>query len=179
MKGKWLLGVLLLTMLSGCAVNPEVRTTAANDSALIYGFFDMRESPYELSCVRITQDERSGIAYRQSCMTTLPNGLFFLENVPAMKYHVPFFYAGGKLHMISSEQQDVFSVKPNSVHFVGAFKYKVVEKNLGEILQITPEKYGLIPVKKPDEKSVLKMLLEHVKEPASKQRIKERLQAGH
>ena len=67
--------VLLCNLvLSGCALNSEVRTVADDNSALIFGFFDMSEAPYTLGCVRITQGERAGIAYRQSCMTTLAGG---------------------------------------------------------------------------------------------------------
>ena len=160
---------------SGCALNPEVRTTTDENSSLIFGFYDMSEAPFELGCVRITQDERAGIAYRQSCMTTLKSGLFFLENAPPMKYHIPFFYAGGRLHMISSDRKDLIDVPAGSLYFLGSFKYKVLYRNLGEIMQLTPEKYGLGPVKTPDETAVLKMLLERVKDARWKQRIKARL----
>ncbi len=161
--------------LSGCALNPEVRTSADQTASLIFGFYDMSDAPFELGCVRITQDERAGIAYRQSCMRTFANGLFFLENAPAMKYHIPFFYAGGRLHMISSDRKDLIEVPARSFYFLGSFKYKVLYRDLGDLLQLSPEKYGLSPVKSPDEAAVLKMLLEKVKDPRWKQRIKARL----
>ena len=155
MRQKALLVLLCNLVLSGCALNPEVRTAADDNSSLIFGFYDMSEAPFELGCVRITQDERAGIAYRQSCMTTLSNGLFFLENAPTMKYHIPFFYAGGRLHMISSDRKDLIDVPARSLYFLGSFKYKVLYRNLGEIMQLTSEKYGLSPVKSPDEAAVL------------------------
>jgi len=170
-----LLAMLCSVMLSGCFLNAEVRTVADDNSALIFGFYDMSEAPFELGCVRITQDERRGIAYRQSCMRTFASGLFFLENAPPMKYHIPFFYAGGRLHMISSDSKDAFNVSAGSLYFLGSFKYKVLYRNLGEIMKLTPEKYGLGPVKSPDEAAVLKMLLEKVQDPRWKQRIKARL----
>ncbi len=176
MKQKAILAALLWNLaLNGCALNPEVRTTADDNSSLIFGFYDMSEAPYELTCVRITQDERAGIAYRQSCMTTFVNGLFFIENAPAMKYHIPFFQAGGRLHMISSDRKDLIDVPARSLYFLGSFKYKVLYRDLGEIMQLTPEKYGLNPAKSPDEVAVLKMLLEKVQDPRWKQRIRERL----
>jgi len=164
-----------LLILSGCALNPSIRTTIEDDAALIFGYFDMSESPYELSCVTMTQDERSGIVYRQSCMTTLASGLFYMENVPPMKYHIPFFNAGGKLHMISSSERDLVDVPPQSMVFIGPYKYKVYDKNLAQVLQITSEKYGLEPVKSPSKKEVLKMLLKEVKDPRWKQRIQQTL----
>ena len=48
-----------LLILSGCALNPSVRTSLEEDSSLIFGYFDMSESPYQLSCVTMTQNERS------------------------------------------------------------------------------------------------------------------------
>lgn len=176
MRKKTALVVLLCHLvLSGCFLNAEVRTVADDNSALIFGFYDMSEAPFELGCVRITQDERRGIAYRQSCMRTFSSGLFLLENAPPMKYHIPFFYASGKLHMISSSKTDVFDVPAGSLYFLGSHKYKVLYRNLGEIMTLTPEKYGLEPVKSPDEAAVLKMLLEKVQDPRWKQRIKARL----
>ena len=167
-----LAGVLVL---SGCALNPSVRTSMEADSSLIFGYFDMSESPYELSCVTMTQDERSGIVYRQSCMTTLASGLFYTENIPPMKYHIPFFNAGGKLHMISASERDLIDVPPQSLAYIGSFKYKVHDKNLAQVLKITSEKYGLEPVKSPSKKEVLKMLLKEVKDPRWKKRIQLRL----
>ena len=170
-----LLWCLVSVALAGCAVNPQVRTSEEDNAALIFGYYDMSEAPFELGCVRITQDERAGIAYRQSCMRSFSNGLFFIENVPPMKYHVPFFYAGGKLHMISSDSKDAFPVSPRSLHFLGSFKYKVLYRNLADIAQLKPEQYGLNPMKTPNEAAVLNMLLEQVKDPRWKQRIKARL----
>ena len=143
MRQKTVVLVMLCHLvLGGCALNPEVRTTVDGNSSLIFGFYDMSEAPFELSCVRITQDERAGIAYRQSCMTTLASGLFFLENAPPMKYHIPFFYAGGRLHMISSDRKDLIDVPAGSLYFLGSFKYKVLYRDLGEILQLTPGNTG-------------------------------------
>ena len=176
MRQKAMLAVLLCNLvLCGCALNPEVRTTADDNSALIFGYYDMSEAPYELTCVRITQDERAGIAYRQSCMTTFASGLFFLENDPPMKYYIPFFYAGGRLHMISSDRKDLIDVPAGSLYFLGSFKYKVLYRDLGEIMRLTPEKYGLGAVKSPDEAAVLKVLLEKVRDVRWKQRITTRL----
>lgn len=170
---KRLILAFALLSLAGCALNSEVRTTDEPDAALIFGFFDMKEAPFELGCVRITQDEKKGIAYPQSCMTTFADGLFFIENVPPMKYHVPFFYAGGKLHTISSDEKDLFKVRAKSLHFYGAYKYKVVNKDLLDVFK--PDQYGLIPVNNPSEKAVLKMLQDRVKDPRWKARIKVKL----
>jgi hypothetical protein len=169
------LTVALAVGLGGCFLNAEVRTAADDNSALIFGYYDMSEAPFQLGCVRITQDERAGIAYRQSCMRTFANGLFFLENAPPMKYHVPFFYAGGRLHLISHSNKDVIDVPAQSLYFLGSFKYKVLYRNLGDIVQLKPEQYGLSPVKSPNEVAVLKMLLENVQDARWKHRIKTRL----
>jgi hypothetical protein len=176
MKHTAVVAVLLCSLaLSGCGLNHEVRTVPDANSALIFGYFDMSEAPYELGCVRITQDEKAGIAYRQSCMTTLKSGLFYLEDAPAMKYHIPFFYAGGRLHQISADKQDVINVPAGSMYFVGSYKYKVVHRDLGDIVTLKPEQYGLNRVKSPNETAVLKMLLDNVQDARWKQRIKGRM----
>ncbi len=169
--------ILCSLAIGGCALNPGLRITPDENSSLIFGFYDMSEAPFGLGCVRITQNERAGIAYRQSCMTaaTNTNGLFFLENAPAMQYHIPFFYAGGHLHLLSSDEKNLFNVPARSFYFVGSFKYRELNRSLGEILTFQSEKYGLYPTKSPDETAVLKMLLEVVQDPRWKQRIKTRL----
>lgn len=162
-----------LLILSGCAINPSVRTTLEDDASLIFGFIDMKESPYPLECVRITQAERSGIAYRQSCMTTLSSGLFYMENIPPMDYHIPFFYAGGKLHTVSHDEKDLINVPPKMIALVGPFKYKGTEKTLGQTLGFTSEKFGLVPTNSPSRKELFQMLLKEVKDPRWKQRIQQ------
>ncbi len=162
----------LIAALSSCsAINPQVRTTSGDDASLIYGYFDMSESPNELGAVMLTQGERAGIAYRQSAMKTFTNGLFFMENIPPMDYHIPFFYSGGILHSFGGRKEDIFKVKPSSMVFVGSFKYRDPKK--GGIF--TSKKFEMNPVKSPSEKKVLKMLLKHVKDEKWKKRIKKRL----
>jgi hypothetical protein len=167
--------LIALLIFSGCAINPSVRTTIEDDAALIFGYIDMKESPYALECVRITQAERSGIAYRQSCMTTLASGLFYMENIPPMDYHIPFFYAGGKLHTVSDDEKDLINVPPKMIALVGPFKYKSTQKTVGQALGFTSEKFGLVPANSPSEKELFKMLLKEVKDPRWKKRIQQRL----
>ena len=169
---KCLVWFVLVAALSSCsAINPQVRTTTGDDASLIYGYFDMSESPYKLGAVMLTQGERAGIAYRQSALRTFEKGLFFMENIPPMDYHIPFFYAGNYLHSFGGRKEDVFKIKPSSMVFVGSYKYHDPKK--GGI--ITTKKFEMKPVKSPSEKEVLKMLLEQVKDEKWKKRIKKRL----
>jgi hypothetical protein len=168
-------GLSAVLVFSGCALNPSVRTTTEDNAALIFGYIDMKESPYELSCVRVTQAERSGIAYRQSCMTTLASGLFYMENIPPMEYHIPFFYAGGKLHTVSSDEKDLIDIPPKMIALVGPFKYKTTETTLGQTLGFSSEKFGLVPTNSPSKKELFQMLLKEVKDPRWKQRIQQKI----
>ena len=77
--------------------------------------------------------------------------------------------------MISSSERDLIDVPSQSLVFIGPYKYKVHDVNLAQVLQITSEKYGLDPVKSPSKKEVLKMLLQEVKDPRWKHRIKQAL----
>ena len=86
-----LIVIMCQLWLAGCAISHGVRTSVDENSSLIFGFYDMSEAPYELGCVRITQNERAGIVYRQSCMTTFTNGLFFSKMPLLWSTTSPFF----------------------------------------------------------------------------------------
>lgn len=169
---KMFLFFYLAGVFTGCAIaNPQVRTTTDQNASLLYGYFDLSEAPYPLGSVRLTQGERAGIAYRQSNMTTYNDGLFFMENIPPMDYHIPWFVSGGKLHSFGGREEDVFKVPPASLIFIGSFKYRDPHK--GGI--ITTKKFEMNPVKNPSEKEVLKLLLPRVQDPRWKKRIQEQL----
>jgi hypothetical protein len=171
---KIFLYLCLAAVFGGCAVtNPQVRITTDQNASLLYGYFDLSEAPYKLKSVRLTQGERAGIAYRQSDMTTYDDGLFFMENIPPMDYHIPWFMAGGKLHSFGGHKEDVFKVPPHSLVFLGSYKYRDPHK--GGI--ITTKKFEMNPSKHPSEEEVLEMLLSRVQDPRWKKRIQARLQA--
>jgi len=162
---------ILVFFLTSCALtNPQIRTVMGDEASLIYGYFDMSESPYTLKSVRLTQGERFGIAYRQSDMETYNDGLFFIENIPPMKYHIPWFMAGGKMHSFGGHMEEVFEVPPKSIIFIGTFKYHDPKK--GGIL--TTKKFEMNQVERPTEAEVLKKLLPRVKDPRWKKRIQAR-----
>lgn len=166
------IAALILLVLSGCAaINPPVRTTTEGNASLIYGFFDLSKAPAPLDSVRLTQGERAGIAYRQSDMTTFNDGLFFVENVPPMDYHIPWFMAGGVMYSFGGNAEDLMHVPSSSLVFVGSYTYHDPQK--GGIL--TAKKFEMKPSKKPSEKEVLKKLLPHVQDARWKKRIKDRL----
>ena len=167
----WLAIPAFVISMAGCAVNPGVRTSTKPNASLVYGFFDMKESPYALQTVTITQNEKVGIVYRQSIMTTYTDGLFFMENLPPMKYHVPFFRAGNVMHVLSSDERDLFTVAPATMVYLGAFRYRDPKK--GGIF--TTKKFEMRPVKKPGEAEVLRLLAGRVKDTRWKKRIRARL----
>lgn len=86
---------------------------------MIYGYFDLSPSPYELSSVFLSQDEKVGIVYRMSEMKTFPSGLFYMEDLPPMGYGLTFFHASGKSHSIDFE--NLIDLQPGSMVFVGSY----------------------------------------------------------
>ena len=161
MKNVFKLGgiVLLLGMFMACAaINPQVRMEPGDEACLLFGYIDMTGSGDVLGSVMLTQDERSGIAYRQSAMNTYKDGLFFMQDLPPMRYVLPFFYAGGKLYSLRPDEEDAFILKPGSFAYVGAWQYHDPEK--GGIF--TTKKFDLLETDNPGEAEVLKMLRERV-----------------
>jgi hypothetical protein len=163
----------LLLGSAGCSGNSEVRTVETPDAALLFGYFDLSESPYTLRSVFLTQDEKSGIAYRQSRMRTFTDGLFYQEGLPPMRYHVPFFVAGNATLVLSSSEEDLFGVPAGALVFYGAFKFH----DTGEGGVVTAKKFEMRPIKKPSEADVLKMVQARIESPQWKERIGKRLRA--
>ena len=91
--------VALANQWSKCALNPGVRQVSTPKASLIFVYFDVEKSPYALRTVLLTQNEKAGIDYRQSAMRTYTDGLFFMEDLPSMRYHIPFFMAGNVRHI--------------------------------------------------------------------------------
>lgn len=159
-----------LLVLAGCAVNPGVATTTGPEASLVYGYFDMSDSPGTLWRVFLTQDERVGIVYRPSGMNTYADGLFFMENVPPKQYIIPHFSAGAREYSLSSGNEHTFDVAPGSMQFVGTFTY--VRRYDAEA---SADAFELRPTSTPSETDVLRMLVDRVEDPVWKKRVAERL----
>ena len=166
--------VLVLGMFMACAaINPQVRMEPGEEACVLFGYIDMTGSGDTLQQVMLTQDERSGIAFRQSSMNTYTDGLFFMQDLPPMRYVLPFFYAGGKLYSLRPDEEDAFVLDPGSFAYVGAWKYHDPKK--GGIL--TTKKFELLESKTPSEVEVLKLLRERVEGDKWKRVIDARLKA--
>ena len=171
-NGAMLWALLLAIATAGCAGSP-VRTVDSPDSALMYGYFDLSEYSAPLDRVILTQDERAGIAYRQSAMTTYDDGVFFMENLPPMDYVVPHFTAGGQLFSLAPTEKDRISVPAWGMLYLGAYKY--VPLDTGGVF--SPDEFDLVPVDSPSEAEVLALMAGRVKHPRWKSRIAQRLEA--
>ena len=168
-------GALLVALLfqwSGCALNPSVRQVSTPEASIIFSYYDMENSPYALGTVFLTQNEKVGIVYRQSVMRTYTDGLFFMEDLPPMQYHIPFFMAGNVRHILSTSEEDLFGVPPGAMVFLGSFQY--VTSDEGGIL--TDKKFEMRPVDKPTEAEVLRMVAERLEDPRWQARIAQRLE---
>ena len=160
-----------LLILAGCAINPGVRTTSGPDASLVYGYFDMADSPRTLWRVFLTQDKRVGIVYRPAGMNTYADGLFFMENVPPKQYVIPYFSAGARTYDLASGSEHIFDVAPGSMKFVGAFIYVRNDDQ-----DDSDESFTLQPTTRPTEAEVLRLLIDRVEDPLWRKRIAERLE---
>lgn len=146
-------------------------TTTGPEACLIFGYYDMSDSPYPLRAVVVSGDQKSGIAYPETEMATYDDGLFFLENVKPMGYIIGRFMAGKVMHMVVDRKNpDIRRVKPGSLYFMGAWKYTLIKK-AGSIKK---GQFEMTPLKG-REAAALKMLLPRVKDERWKKRIQARL----
>ncbi|MGB8931258.1 MAG: hypothetical protein WCC48_08430 [Anaeromyxobacteraceae bacterium] len=158
---------LALLALAGCA---RIRTTQSKDAAFIYGFIDVPEAVGSASCVGIIQDERVGIAGRHQCMMTSPEGLFFIEDVPPMRYNIHGFYVDRTFNSLGAMAKP-FAVGAGEMHFVGSFRYRELERpGIGRA-----GRYSLTPAARPSHAEILKKLLLQDVGPRWRTRINARL----
>ena len=160
-----------LAVLAGCAVSPGVQTTSGPEASLVYGYFDMSDSPGTLWRVFLTQDRRVGIVYRPKGMNTYADGLFFMENVPPKQYVIPYFSAGPRQYDLGSSREHVFDVAPGSMKFVGAFTYIRNDDD-----DEAADSFELRPAKRPTEAQILRLLMDRVEDPVWRARIAQRLE---
>lgn len=141
-----------LVLAAACA---RVRTVETKDAAFIYGYIDIPEKVGTANCVGIIQDERVGIAGRHQCMMTSPEGLFYIENVPPMRYNIHGFYVDRTFHSLGAMAKP-FAVAAGAMHFVGSFSYQVLEEpGIGRA-----GRFALGPSRRVSHADVLRKLLQ-------------------
>jgi hypothetical protein len=163
-----LAALAVLAAATGCA--PGLRRVSTPDGAFIYGFFAVPEKVGDANCVGIIQDERAGIGYRHGCMNTSPEGLFFAEDVPPMRYNIHGFYVDNT-HNALGDTAKLFTVRPGELHLYGIYRYQVVSKPF----LVGQGKFSLTPGG-PSHAEVLRKLLQQESISAKwKKRIQARL----
>jgi hypothetical protein len=153
---------------AGCA--PGLRKVSTPDGAFVYGFFAVPEKVGDANCVGIIQDEKVGIAGRAGCMSTSPEGLFFAEDLPPMRYNIHGFYVDRTFNALG-DMAKPFAVKPGELRLYGIYRYQVVYKPL----LVGQGKFSLTPGG-PSHAEVLRKLLQQESISAKwKKRIQARL----
>ncbi len=161
---------LLLASASGCT---GIRTVESSDAAFIYGFIDVPEDVGWANCVGIIQEEKTGagIGYRNGCMATSGEGLFFIQNVPPMRYTIHDFTIEKNHHNLGPLAKS-FTVKAGSMHYVGTFKYRLIS----EPGILKAGRFTLTPASHPTHAEVLRKLLgQEIIDARWKRRIQARL----
>jgi hypothetical protein len=161
---------LLLASASGCT---GIRTVESRDGAFIYGFIDVPEDVGWANCVGIIQAEKTaaGIGYRNGCMATSGEGLFFIQNVPPMRYTIHGFTIERNHHNLGPLAKP-FAVQAGSMHYVGTFKYRLIS----EPGILKAGRFTLTPASRPTHAEVLRKLLgQELVDARWKRRIQARL----
>jgi hypothetical protein len=153
----------------GCVAH--IRQTSGPEGAFIYGLFDVSGTKDgAVSCVGVTQDERVGLAMRHGCMSTMADGLFFLEDAPPVRHYLHGFLMDQTYNSLRGFQEP-FPVKEGELHLYGVYRYeKISDPFIGN------GSFALQPTNRPSHAEVLRKLLaqENVSD-RWKQRIRDRL----
>ena len=170
MQGRSLAATLaiLAALATGCAAG--LRKVGTPDGAFIYGFFAVPEKVGGANCVGIIQDEKAGIGYRSGCMSTSPEGLFFAEDVPPMRYNIHSFYVDDTFNSLGNMAK-TFSVRPGELHLYGIYRYQVISKPL----LVGQGKFSLTPGGPSHAEVLRKLLVQENISPRWKKRIQARL----
>ncbi len=161
-----LAAAVALASLSGCF---HVHTVDTPDAVLVYGFIDTSASGLALGGVSLFRNVGEHSVPPHTTMEAEPDGLFYLENLPPGRYAIEGFTTGTAYNSFSAGGGSVkwFDVKPRSMHFVGAFKYRVV-RDPGVFVR---GRSAVTPASSPSRTEVLRRLQSKVKDPRWKRRI--------
>ena len=163
--------IFIALVFSNCATGPgPVKDIASDDSAFIFGHLDMTESNSGFNNVGIVEyPEKKGIRISgmDGVLTDLKvrvytDGTYFVENVPPGGYVVYAFYGPQTRYIlwnkdnIKEMEKAAFTVGKGEIVYLGTLKYSV-EKKKGFF---SSEKFGLVKSEKPDEKELVKLLID-------------------
>ena len=163
--------IFIALLFSNCAMGPgPVQDIASDDSAFIYGHLDMSESNSGFNNVGIMQYPsktkiRMGNVVTDLKVRVYTNGTYFVENVPPGDYFVHAFYGPNTRYILwnwdnrKEIEEAVFTVGKGEIVYLGTLKYSV-EKKKGFF---SSEKFGLVKSEKPDEKELVKLLIDFTK----------------
>jgi len=165
------LPALLLALLLLPACPHGLRTTQTPEAALLYGYFKMPEGK-ALTQVMLAQDERVGIAVRNGHIKRTNEGLFWIEDLPPMRYAIGYFRVNMVLHTREVDESRLVELRPGSLHFLGSFDYQPLE-DPGFITRRGA--YSLEPTLRPSEAEVLQKLLPLVEREHWRRKIEARL----
>ena len=165
MKLRWLLPMVLALLLGGCASTQPVD---ANDESLslVYGYFDMKDAPSDLTWVSIRQyGTKDGGWYHLRAK----DGLFFHVGVEPGSYQVDKFGGDGGIPLLTrrpfeydygskGRNRTAVRIAKPGIYFFGAHQY-VNHAGKGFF---TADKFEMKAAKSPGERELLQRLIKEL-----------------
>ena len=173
----WLVLVLALGLLAGCAGGGPTRDINDPTNSLVIGYIDMDEAPTKVSYAWMVQVAPPSDAPYWGLGVT--KGLFYNSYLPPGSYQLSKlggsgFFTGQHEYMFPKQgNKTALRITRPGIYFLGSYKYKKVKTGF-----FSQGKFAIERINKPTEAELLKRLLEEddeIKDSAWGAKIRARL----
>lgn len=143
-----------VVLLAACAVAVPPNDIFSPEKAMIYGYVD---AEFPIDSIYLQEFGVVYIAPFKSPPRVLiyKNGYFMAENLKPGRYFISAYNSKLKSYkVVDSPQtiyQNIFTVKPGSLHFVGAHRIVVQKRRL-----LSHGEFDVVRLRRPDERSMLR-----------------------
>lgn len=161
------------TLLLACATAVPPNDILSPEKAMIYGYI---EADYPIDSIDL---QEFGVVYiipfkRPPRVLVYDNGYFMAENLKPGRYFISAYNSNYKTYKVvdspQSTYQNIFTVKPGSLKFIGSHKIVVRKRTL-----LGHGEFEVIRLRRPDERSMLRFFYEITEGTAWQKKIVRRL----
>jgi hypothetical protein len=150
-----------LTLLGGCASQPDLIKPEDHQVSLVFGYFDLRDAPTKLDDVTLKKYDGDPLYFDSG----IKEGLFWHIGLPNGSYQVETFTGRGGWftnphrydYGTRGRNETAVRIRTPGIYFLGAYRFVPVKHGLFE-----QDEFEMKPISTPSEKELLQRLLTHL-----------------